>query len=291
MGWLSGSSDGIKRMAYTRLHMPAALNRLFPGDAFEQVMRLDGKIFRDVPGRKTIQVELGGQSMFVKQHFGVGWGEVLKNLSSLRLPVFSAATEWRAIRRFGVIGIPTTPAVAYGESGLNPVTRRSFLMTQDLGDIVSLEDFCRDWASQPPPLQLKRQLLAEVARITRLLHEHGMNHRDLYLCHYCLDRSLLEQGKIHIYLIDLHRVGIHPRITQTARLKDLAALYFSVLDIGLSNRDYLRFLRLYRGTRLSRTLHEEHGFWLRVSERASMLYEKFHGRRPTMPRLPAAPSR
>lgn len=270
--------------------MPESLSRLFAGDAFEQVMRLDGRIFRNVPGRKTIQVELGGQSLFVKQHFGVGWGEVLKNLSSLKLPVFSAATEWQAIQRFGEIGIPTTPAVAYGERGLNPVGRRSFLVTQDLGDIVSLEDFCRDWADEPPPPGLKRQLLVEVARITRLLHEHGMNHRDLYLCHYCLDRKLMEQGKVRIYLIDLHRVGIRPRIAETARLKDLAALYFSVLDIGLSNRDYLRFLRLYRGAGLRRILRTERGFWQQVSDRASMLYEKFHGRRPEMPRLPVGPA-
>lgn len=270
--------------------MPEALSRLFPGDVFEQVMRLTGRIFRDVPGRKTIQVELNGQSLFVKQHFGVGWREVFKNLSSLRLPVFGAVTEWQAIQRFGEIGIPTTPAVAYGERGLNPVTRRSFLMTQDLGDIVSLEDFCRDWASQAPLPKLKRQLLAEVARITRLLHEHGMNHRDLYLCHYCLDRNLLEQGKIRIYLIDLHRVGIRSGITETARLKDLAALYFSVLDIGLSNRDYLRFLRLYRGARLSRLLRSERGFWQRVSDRADMLYAKFHKRRPEMPSLPGGPA-
>lgn len=269
-------------MAYTRLHMPAALSRLFTNDAFEQVMRLEGKIFRDVPGRKTIQVELGGQSLFVKQHFGVGWGEVFKNLSSLRLPVFGAATEWQAIQRFGEVGIPTTPAVAYGERGLNPVTRQSFLMTQDLGDIVSLEDFCRDWARQPPTLKLKRQLLAEVARITRLLHEHGMNHRDLYLCHYCLDRKLLEQGEIRIYLIDLHRVGIRSRITLTARMKDLAALYFSVLDIGLTRRDCLRFLRLYRAAPL-RTLRKGAGLWRQVDARARKLYHKFHGRWPVMP--------
>lgn len=254
-------------------------------------MRLNGRVFRDVPGRKTIQVDLGGQSLFVKQHFGVGWGEVLKNLSSLRLPVFSAATEWNAIQRFGEAGIPTTPAVAYGERGLNPVTRRSFLITQDLGDIVSLEDYCRDWASHPPQLRLKRQLLAEVARLTRLLHEHGMNHRDLYLCHFCLDHGLLQQGQIRIYLIDLHRVGIRPRISETARLKDLAALYFSVLDIGLSDRDYLCFLRLYRGEKLSQTLAVDRNFWQRVSERACVLYEKFHGRRPEMPQLPAGTGR
>ena len=96
------------------LEMPENLRALFAGDPFDAVMQLQGEIYRDVPGRKTIQANLGGQSYFIKQHFGVGWAEVLKNLASLRLPIFSARTEWQAIRRFGEIGIPTTPAVAYG---------------------------------------------------------------------------------------------------------------------------------------------------------------------------------
>jgi heptose I phosphotransferase len=269
-------------MAWTRLQLPDALRNVFAGDAFEQIMRLGGRIFRDVPGRKTVQVELAGQSYFIKQHFGVGWGEVFKNLSSLRLPIFGAATEWKAIRRLTEIGIPTTPAVAYGERGCNPVTRESFVITRDLGDIVSLEDFCRDWPQNPPPLRLKRQLLAEVARLARLLHGHGMNHRDFYLCHFCLDRALLEKGQVRLYLIDLHRVGIRARIAPSARMKDLAALYFSVLDIGLSRRDCVRFVRLYRDAPL-RTLPKETGLWRRVDSRARKLYHKFHGRWPVTP--------
>ena len=267
-------------MPHETIDMPAELASLFEGDVFDRVMSLQGRIYRDVPGRKTIQVELGGQSCFVKQHFGVGWREVLKNLLSLRLPVFSARTERDAIRRLGELGIPTTPALAYGERGWNPVTRQSFLITQDLGDIVSLEDFCRDWPVNPPPLQLKRRLMLEVARIARTLHGHGMNHRDFYLCHFCLDRPALAQGRVVLYLIDLHRVGLRDEIRPRDRMKDLAALYFSVMDIGLSRRDYLRFLAAYRAAPRQPFSASEVDFWHEVGLRADRLYLKYQQRGP-----------
>ena len=262
------------------LEMPETLRALFAGDPFDAVMRLQGGVYRDVPGRKTIQANLGGQPYFIKQHFGVGWAEVLKNLTSLRLPIFSARTEWQAIRRFGEVGIPTTPAVAYGQRGFNPVSRQSFLITRDLGDIVSLEDFCRDWPASPPPPKLKRQIIEEIARIARTLHDHGMNHRDFYLCHFCLNSEALAQGRVLLYLIDLHRVGMRQRISETARMKDLAALYFSVMDLGLGSRDYWRFIRHYRGGLSNFSSGQEQKFWRCVAERAGRLYLKYQQRGP-----------
>ena len=262
-------------LRFAELEMPEALRAQFAGDPFDAVMRLQGKIFRDVPGRKTVQVNLGGASYFVKQHFGVGWAEVLKNLTSLRLPIFSAKTEWQAIRRFGEIGIPTTPAVAYGQRGLNPASRQSFLITADLGDIVSLEDFCRDWPVTAPPLALKRQIIDEIARIAGTLHAHGMNHRDFYLCHFCLDRAALAQSRVVLYLIDLHRVGMRKRISETARMKDLAALLFSVKDLGLSHRDLLRFLSGYLRQSAGEERFNVPAFWRSVSDRADQLYLKY----------------
>lgn len=256
------------------------LDALPAGDAFEAMMALQGEVFRDMPGRRTMKVALGGRSYFVKQHFGVGWREIFKNLLAGKRPILGAATEWQAIHRLQQLGIPTMHAVGFGERGVNPATRRSFLLTEDLGDIVSLEDYCRGWPQSPPPLTLKRRILGEVARIARVLHDHGLNHRDFYLCHFCLDARRLAAGEVHLYLIDLHRMGMHERLSSTARLKDMAALYFSALDIGLSRRDWLRFLRLYRQRPLHAIVAEELAFWRQVAWRAEKLYVKFHGRRP-----------
>lgn len=264
--------------------IPAALAQALHGDdPFESVMRLQGEVFRDMPGRRTLRFELNGRSYFAKLHEGVGWREIFKNLLTLRLPVVSANTEWKAIQRLNALGIATTPAVAYGCRGLSPASLRSFIITEDLGDIVSLEDFCRDWARNPPPLALKRALLRRVAQVAAGIHDHGLNHRDFYICHLCLDNVRLRAGEVHLYLIDLHRMQVHARTPDAARMKDMAALYFSAMDIGLSRRDYLRFLRRYRGMSLHDLFRKESGFWERVDQRARKLYHKFHGRWPVTP--------
>jgi len=269
-----------------QLEMPPELSKALGGsDVFERVMALQGQVFRDVPGRRTIRVTLARRSYFVKLHFGVGWREIFKNLFSLRLPIVSAMIEWRAIRRLTELGIPTTPAVAYGCRGASPAGWRSFVITEDLGEIISLEDFCRDWAKNPPPLHLKRQLITAVAHIARTLHDNGLNHRDFYLCHFCLDAKRLAAGEAHLYLLDLHRMGIRLTISQSARMKDMAALYFSTMDCGLNVRDTLRFLRLYRNRPLREIFDREAAFWRSVSKRADVLYAKFQLRfaaRPTM---------
>ena len=258
------------------------LSKLSADDAFEQILAMHGDIYREITARRTIRVTLGGESYFIKQHFGVGWAEIFKNLLTLRLPILSALTEWRAIHRMHALGIPTTPAVAYGCRGMNPATMRSFVMTKDLGDIVSLETLCADWKRNPPDAKFKRRLILAVAGIAKTFHGNGMNHRDFYICHFCLDKKRLANDEIYLYLIDLHRVGIHRQIKHAARMKDIAGLYFSALDAGLSRRDFLRFMRGYTGN-LRQTLELEQGFWHQVDQRARKLFEKFHGHLPVMP--------
>jgi heptose I phosphotransferase len=256
-----------------------------PGDAFEAAMALHGEIFRDMPGRKTMRVLLGGRAYFIKQHFGVGWLEILKNLVSGKMPILGAETEWQAIHRLHALGIATMTAVGFGRRGLNPASRRSFLLTEDLGEIIPLEDFCRDWVKNPPPLHLKRQLISAVAHIARTLHDNGLNHRDFYLGHFCLDAKRLVEGEIRIYLLDLHRMGMRPAISPSARMKDMAALYFSSMDFGLSTRDHLRFLRRYRDRPLHEIFSRESRFWRQVSQRADALYIKYQERFAALPKI------
>jgi len=241
-------------------------------DPFQHAMGMQGKVFRDVPGRKTIQVRLGANSYFIKQHFGVGWGEIFKNLLSLKLPILSAMTEVNAIHKLVELGIATTPLVSYGVKGCNPAKLQSFIITKDLGNIVSLEDLCVNWKASPPSEKFKRQLIVAVATIARKLHENGINHRDFYICHLCLDANLLAQNQIKLYLIDLHRVLIHKKMSVNDNMKDIAALYFSSMDIGLTARDILRFKKHY----LREAERPGNDFWLNVENRANKLYAKFH---------------
>lgn len=262
------------------LEMPRELQQLLGSNAFDHVMNLQGEIYRDVPGRRTIRIRLEDNFYFIKQHFGIGWKEIFKNLLNLRLPIVSAMTEAHAIRKLDALGIPTTPLVAYGCRGNSPASLQSFVVTRDLGDIVSLETLCADWPKNPPDIRFKRRLIKAVAELARTLHDNGLNHRDFYICHLCLDNTRLANDEIHLYLIDLHRVGIRQKIRTVDRMKDMAALYFSAMDISLTRRDYLRFMRIYRQKSLHELWTSEKAFWMKTSRRAQYLFKKFHGRPP-----------
>lgn len=273
-------------MSCETLQLSAELKQaLGEGDAFARVMALQGEVFRDVRGRKTIRVDIAGRPYFIKQHFGVGWGEIFKNLLAFKVPVVSAATEKQAIEKLGEIGIATTPLAGFGSRGCNPASRQSFLITHDLGDILSLETLAEQWVQTPPELRFKRHLLLAVAALAARLHDSGLNHRDFYICHICLDLPRLRQGDIHLYLIDLHRVGIRETIRPRDRMKDMAALYFSAMNAGLTPRDYLRFLRRYRGKPIKRILREERELWREVQARAIKLYIKLHKVEPGLKQL------
>ena len=238
------------------------------GNTFGKLMQLQGKAFRDVKGRKTIQVQLAGKSYFLKQHFGVGWREIFKNLLTFKKPILGAMTEVYAIEKLSALGIATTPLVAYGQCGSNPASLQSFVMTQDLGDIISLEDLCADWKNNPPDGKFKRHLVIALAELAARLHGAGMCHRDFYLCHFVLKKSELARGEIALILIDLHRMLFGQPSGGRAVMKDIAGLYFSAMDCGFDADDWALFRQHY--------LSQTGDFWRKVETRANQLYAKFH---------------
>lgn len=227
-------------------------------DAFAAVDALDGEVFRQRDGRRTFRCEIGGRGYFVKIHHGIGWGEIVKNLLVGRAPILGAGNEWQAIHRLTAIGIDTMQAVAFGQRGWNPARRHSFLITEELAPTISLEDFCREWAHQPPPAALKHALIRRVADMAGRMHRAGVNHRDFYLCHFLLHLEPQPTAQnLKLSLIDLHRAQSRTQVPRRWRDKDLAGLYFSALGIGLTQRDFLRFLRVYFARPLRAILREE----------------------------------
>ncbi len=232
---------------------------------------IEGEVFREPAGsnRRTLRFECGGRGYFLKQHWGVGWREIFKNLLSLKAPVLGARNEWQAIQRLTGLGVETMQTVAYGEAGMNPATRRSFVVTRELESTISLEDYCADWVREPPPAPAKWVLIDRVAEMTAALHANGMNHRDLYICHFLLQQPWAGPDEpLHLYLIDLHRMQFRDRVPHRWLVKDLAALYFSALHIGLTRRDLYRFIRRYAGGRLRDELRKNAALWRQVSDRA-----------------------
>lgn len=245
-------------------------------DAFVAVEALEGEIFRELEARRTLRTEAAGRTYFVKIHRGVGWAEILKNLFTLRLPVLGADNEWQAIRRLAALGVDTLHAVAFGQRGSNPATRHSFIVTDDLTPTISLEDYCRDWIRTPPPVLFKRALIDRVAEMAGRMHRGGVNHRDFYICHFLLHLDPAPAADhLKLSLIDLHRAQVREKTPRRWRNKDLASLYFSALNIGLTQRDFLRFLRGYFGKPLREILRNEAALLTYLAAEADRLQARY----------------
>ncbi len=156
-------------------------------DPFAAMMAWEGRVYRELEGRRTQRVVLNEQAYFVKQHTGVGWQEIFKNLLQCRLPIISAQQEYEALKRLATLQIPVPDLVGFGRKGINPARIQSFLITRELPKHISLEHLCKTWNICPPSFRLKNALIKIVAHIARTLHDNGMNHRDFYLCHFLLD--------------------------------------------------------------------------------------------------------
>lgn len=244
------------------------------------------QVYREREGRKTLRLELDGKPFFLKLHRGVGWGEILKNLLQGRLPVVGAGSEYRAIRALESAGVDTLSIAAFASRGANPARRRSMLLTEELAGTVSLEDFCAPWAGAPPPFPLRLRVVAGLAGIARRMHDAGVNHRDFYLCHFHLATGELARGRFHCYLIDLHRAQCRSHTPRRWQVKDLAGLYFSAMDCGLTLRDLQRFARHYHPGGLRQAVVEDAPLWRRVRRSAVDLYRKANGGMPPSSALP-----
>lgn len=250
-------------------------------DSFYEMMNIEGKVYREALGRRTLRFTRGTKDYFLKMHTGVGWGEIVKNLTYLRAPVVGAYNEWHGVHRLKDLEIDTMTVAAYGIRGRNPATKHSFIVTEALPTETSLEDFCGDWKDNPPrskkQVRLKRWIMNKVVETARVIHENGANHRDFYLCHFLLDVHFDQNEKVNpkskLYLIDLHRLQMRRKTPVRWAVKDIAGLYYSSKDIGLTQRDLFRFMRLYRGKPLREILETDLAFWRKVVSRGNKLYD------------------
>ncbi|MBE6368358.1 MAG: lipopolysaccharide core heptose(I) kinase RfaP [Lentisphaerae bacterium] len=249
-------------------------------DPFAEVGKLDGTLFREVKSRRTLRLEINGRSFFLKHHLGVGWREIFKNLFQFKLPILGAGNEFRAIRRLTELDVPTMTAEAYGERNYNPAQRESFLITAELTDCRSLEDICANWSSQKPAFAFKNALIREVARSSGIMHRSNMCHRDCYICHFLLDMRTVTDRRPRVSVIDLHRALQWKKLPRRYQVKDVAGLYFSSMDAGLSRRDFFRFMKLYSQKSLRQIMQEEAAFWQDVKKTACKLYIKEHKKQP-----------
>jgi len=257
------------------------LRPLFAAErSVDDFMDIDGEVVKHVvSSRRITRFERQGRAFYMKCHYGVGWGEIFKNLLTLRLPVTGARNEWQALNALQRLGIASMDLAAYGSAGWNPATKRSFIITDALTDTQDVEQWLAAAgaaAHSGTQLLSKRRILRAVGRLAGRLHASGINHRDFYLCHFRLrpgELAGLGPAELpRLYLMDLHRAQLRRRIPLRWLVKDLSGLLYSGMfpahELPLTRRDFLRLLEAYCGAPWRQCLRQRRRLWERVLRRA-----------------------
>ena len=210
------------------LYLRDDLKRAWQGkDPHDLLETMDGEVYRALEARRTFRFVVNKKGFFAKVHGGVGWYEIIENLLRFRLPILGAKNEWVALNKLHELGVDTMTPVGFGQKGKNPASQRSFLITEELADMVTLEDFCADWKTNPPAFALRLAVVKKLAEVSRKIHDNGINHRDYYLCHFMMPNlAKPDPRQLKFYLIDLHRAQVRNNTPLRWRIKDISGFIF-----------------------------------------------------------------
>lgn len=164
--------------------------------------------------------------------------------------------ERRNLLEAQAFGLPVPKVVAAGE-WIGPAGRlRSFLAIEELVGMAPLHQAIPLAKARLEPAAFcrwKAGLVAEMARLARLLHDRRFYHKDFYLCHFYIPKDdtgrLPASWRQRVHVIDLHRMQRHSWTWPVWLLKDLGGLLYSSDVDGVTPRDRLRFWRSYWQTR------------------------------------------
>jgi len=240
-------------------------------DPFQKAKEIEGTIYRDFANRVTKEFKINENSYFIKVHLGLGWREILKNYAQLKQPSFGAHDEWKALNKLQEIGIKCPEPVAFGRQGINPSQLESFIITKSLDNTVSLEDLTLEWKRKPPPKAMRDSVLKNVAELCKRMHLEGINHRDLYLCHFHVNK---DNPSKEIYLIDLHRAQLRKHLPNRWIVKDIGGLLHSAIDLNFSKRHFYQFFKIYFNCSIRELFLYHSKFIKSSSERAIRMFLK-----------------
>ncbi|MGC3874679.1 lipopolysaccharide kinase InaA family protein [Halomonas sp. GXIMD04776] len=161
-------------------------------------------------------------------------------------PTFSR--EWRAIRHYHALGIPTVKAVWYGERK-NTISHqsspasgwRAILVTAALENRTDLDHWHTRWETLDD--NLRSQIIMASAQLTRRIHANGMMHGCLFPKHLFLnDPSNAPSNPMNAVIIDLEKTRRFI-LERHERLRDLSVLWRRLTQWRES--DWRAFLAAY----------------------------------------------
>lgn len=235
-------------------------------------------------GRTIYRVRLPGLDLYVKHFRPVRIVTLLRQWFRQILGQGRAEKEFRYAQVLARHGVPTIDPIALGERRRRGALLESFLLTEAIPKGQTLFEWIeRRIAPGGPGVEpaVRRLFAVELARLAAMLHEAGLEHRDLH------ERNIIVQSddndRFRFFLLDLHEVEPRRRMTLRHVERELARMgrYFT---LRTSASDRLRFFLEYarlrgvprpRARRLARrieraTIESRADFWLRRDTRTPL---------------------
>jgi hypothetical protein len=203
--------------------------------SLQAVFALQGERLTSDPLSEVIRIERQGVRYYVKRYWGGGKG-LRRYIGRPRVKA-----EWQNLKYFAKWGVPTAPIVAFGLERQFGRFVRGALITRELSNSEDLGVLANN---NDPRLQDPRwvdTVSRQLARATRILHEHHFTHNDLKW------RNLLVNDRVELFLIDCPTGTFWwGPLLRYRIIKDLACLD-KVAKYKLSRTQRLRFYLQYRG--------------------------------------------
>ena len=158
--------------------------------SLETVFALQGQRITRDPLSEVIRIERDGVRYYVKRYWGAGKG-LRRYLGRPRVKA-----EWQNLKLFAKWGVPTAAVVAYGLERQWGRFVRGALITRELANTEDLAQLARRDDSRLGDPSWVDGISRQLARATRILHDHHFTHNDLKW------RNLLVDDQAELFFID-----------------------------------------------------------------------------------------
>jgi tRNA A-37 threonylcarbamoyl transferase component Bud32 len=202
------------------------------------------EIIKTGPHRTVYHLNLPSGRFYLKHYRIPDWRAQFQNV----FRPCKAELESNAARRLMELDINTFEPVALGKTYGFGLVKDSFLISREIENIETVQEFVQHSLSRLPKRQqtvLRQRLALELGRLTARLHRGGLVHRDFHAGNLLMQVS--PEHSVKLWLIDLHAVSFcrQPTLRHIKRNLSLLNHFFSHYT---TKSDRLRFFGSYWST-------------------------------------------
>jgi tRNA A-37 threonylcarbamoyl transferase component Bud32 len=241
----------------------------------DEVMAFQGgDMMRSVPGRSTLRIQLqrsdGSHQIAFLKRYDPTYLTPAKRVfrwCGLSSAQDEAQHEWNMIHVLRERGFLLPEPIACGQRKccrLGGLVTHSFLLTAEIPGGIAAHQYVKSLE-----VKARRHLLRQIGRLTHRFHSEGFAHKDYYLNHILV---VPQPDEPKLYLIDLQRAIGPGRFHQRGRIKDLAALAYSVQLAGAARTDLGHFFR--ESFALPRLLEKDKPLLRQICRRMAWLHQR-----------------